>query len=284
MNNKSLSIFKNLLLIFIGSVLLALSVAMIILPNGLGEGGVTGITALVYYLFQIPPGWTNLFINGVIMAVGWKFLDKVTIAYTLVSIVIVTICLNWVPMPVFIPDNKLVAAIAAGVLLGAGVGITLLGKGTTAGVDIIALIINKYFGVPISMALLIIDMCIVMTLFFVIGPELWVMTLILIYVTSQVINFIIEGLNPKKQLFIVSSAYQEIADRVQIELDRGITGLYGYGHFSKKDKHILYIVVDTRQLLKAQRLIHDIDPSAFVTISSVQQVLGEGFTFFLEDN
>lgn len=284
MNKHTLLIIRDLLLVAIGALLLAFAVNMVIIPNNMGEGGVTGVTVLLYYLFEIPPGWSNLAINSVIIFVAYKLLDKKTVIYTLIATVLLTLYLNYLPMPTFVPENKIVASVAAGFLTGSGVGLTLLAGGSTAGTDLIALMVSKFTSLGVSAALLILDTLVVMTLFFVIGPEMWVITLITLFVTSQVINFIVEGLNPQKQLMIISDHYEDIGNRILSDIDRGITVLTGYGFYSKSKKEVLYVVVSSRQVLKTQKIIYEVDPKAFVTVSSVQQVLGEGFKLFLEED
>lgn len=283
MSRHLLLIIRNLVLVAIGALLLAISINMVIIPNNMGEGGVTGVTVLLYYLFSIPPGWSNLVINSAIIALAYKLLDRKTIIYTLIATVLLTLYLNYLPIPTFVPENKIVAAITAGTLTGSGVGLTLLGGGSTAGTDLIALMINKFTSLSVSQALLMCDTLVVMTLFFVIGPEMWVITLLVLVITSRVINFIVEGLNPQKQLMIISDQFENIGNRIIKEIDRGVTVFKGYGFYSKASKDVLYVIIDSRQLLKTQRLVYDVDPKAFVIISSVQQVLGEGFKLFLEE-
>ena len=153
-----------------------------------------------------------------------------------------------------------------------------------AGVDIIALIINKYMGLQISIALLILDVMIVIPLTVVIGLEKGLLTLISLYITSKILNFVMEGYNPKKAIMVVSNKHDEIAEEIMKRVDRGITVLKGYGYYSKAEKDVLYVVINRIQLIKVQRIINDIDSNAFVTVTGIQQVLGEGFTFNLDQS
>ncbi len=98
------------------------------------------------------------------------------------------------------------------------------------------------------------------------------------------INFILEGFNPRKAIMIISDKYDEIGQRIQTDLDRGITVLDGHGFYSKEKRQVLYVVVSRQQLMPVQRIIHEYDPEAFVIITDVNQVIGEGFTFYLDDN
>ncbi|HJG47672.1 MAG TPA: YitT family protein [Facklamia tabacinasalis] len=278
------SVIKNLALVLIGTFIFSIAVNSIVIPNQLGEGGVTGITLLLFYVFDISPSLSNFIINAIIMLIGWKFLEKETIFYTLVAIVSMSLFLEFVFLPSFIPTNSLLGPLASGFLIGLGIGIVILGHGTTAGVDIIALIINKYMGLQVSIALLILDVMIVIPLTVVIGLEKGVLTLISLYITSKILNFVMEGYNPKKAIMVVSNKHDEIAEEIMKRVDRGITVLKGYGYYSKAEKDVLYVVINRIQLIKVQRIINDIDSNAFVTVTGIQQVLGEGFTFNLDQS
>src|SRR5699024_2541137 len=278
------SVIKNLALVLIGTFIFSIAINSIVIPYQVGEGGVTGITLLLFYVFDISPSLSNFIINAIIMLIGWKFLEKETIFYTLVAIVSMSLFLEFVFLPSFIPTNSLLGPLASGFLIGLGIGIVILGHGTTAGVDIIALIINKYMGLQVSIALLILDVMIVIPLTVVIGLEKGVLTLISLYITSKILNFVMEGYNPKKAIMVVSNKHDEIAEEIMKRVDRGITVLKGYGYYSKAEKDVLYVVINRIQLIKVQRIINDIDSNAFVTVTGIQQVLGEGFTFNLDQS
>lgn len=278
------SVIKNLALVLIGTFIFSIAVNSIVIPNQLGEGGVTGITLLLFYIFDISPALSNFIINAVIMLIGWRFLEKETIFYTIVAIISMSLFLEFVFLPSFIPTNSLLGPLASGFLIGLGIGIVILGHGTTAGVDIIALIINKYMGLQVSIALLILDVMIVIPLTVVIGLEKGLLTLISLYITSKILNFVMEGYNPKKAIMVVSNKHDEIAEEIMKRVDRGITVLKGYGYYSKAEKDVLYVVINRIQLIKVQRIINDIDSNAFVTVTGIQQVLGEGFTFSLDQS
>ncbi|MBA5728770.1 YitT family protein [Aerococcaceae bacterium INB8] len=278
------SVIKNLALVLIGTYIFSIAVNSIVIPNQLGEGGVTGITLLLFYIFDISPALSNFIINAIIMLVGWRFLEKETIFYTIVAIISMSLFLEFIFLPSFIPTNSLLGPLASGFLIGLGIGIVILGHGTTAGVDIIALIINKYLGLQVSIALLILDVLIVIPLTIVIGLEKGLLTLISLYITSKILNFVMEGYNPKKAIMVVSNKHDEIAEEIMKRVDRGITVLKGYGYYSKAEKEVLYVVINRIQLIKVQRIINEIDSNAFVTVTGIQQVLGEGFTFNLDQS
>ena len=276
---------KSFVLVTLGCFLFSYVINAIVIENHFGEGGITGVSLLGYYTLQIDPALSNLILNGFLLIIGYRYLEKKTMIFTVVAVIelplFIKLTQDW---HVFVPENIVVAGVAAGVLVGVALGLVILGKGTTAGTDIIAMMMHKYLGWSVSSSLLIIDFIIVTPLAFVIGLEKAVLTLIMLFVASKVINFILEGFNPRKAIMIISDKYNEIGQRIQMDLDRGITVLDGHGFYSKEKRQVLYVVVSRQQLMPVQRIIHEYDSEAFVIITDVNQVIGEGFTFYLDDN
>ena len=276
---------KSFILVTLGCFLFSYTINALVIANHFGEGGITGVTLLGYYTLQIDPALSNLILNGFLLIVGYRYLERKTMIYTVLAVIelptFLKVTQDW---PVFVPENLVVAGVAAGVLVGVALGLVILGKGTTAGTDIIAMMMHKYLGWSVSSSLLMIDFIIVTPLAFVIGLEKAVLTLIMLFIASKVINFILEGFNPRKAIMIISDKYDEIGQRIQMDLDRGITVLDGHGFYSKEKRQVLYVVVSRQQLMPVQRIIHEYDPEAFVIITDVNQVIGEGFTFYLDDN
>lgn len=281
---KRKDVWVSILMVVIGTFLYALTVNLVIIPNRLGEGGATGMTLGIYYWLGWSPAIVSLAINSLLLLIGWRYLDKKTILYTLVSMFVMSLSLEYLKVPEFITENTLVAAILAGAMSGLAIGIVNLGGGTTGGTEIIAWIMKKYLGVAIPVGLLLIDVVVVTPLTFQIGLEKGVLTIIMLYVMSKVLNFILEGFNPKRSITIISQQHETIAEEIQRRIDRGITVINGSGYYSKQEHKILYVVINRYQLLPLQNIIHEIDPQAFVIITDVQQVLGEGFTFYLKDD
>ena len=276
---------KSFILVTLGCFLFSYTINALVIANHFGEGGITGVTLLGYYTLQIDPALSNLILNGFLLIVGYRYLERKTMVYTVLAVIelptFLKVTQDW---PVFVPENLVVAGVAAGVLVGVALGLVILGKGTTAGTDIIAMMMHKYLGWSVSSSLLMIDFIIVTPLAFVIGLEKAVLTLIMLFIASKVINFILEGFNPRKAIMIISDKYDEIGQRIQMDLDRGITVLDGHGFYSKEKRQVLYVVVSRQQLMPVQRIIHEYDPEAFVIITDVNPVIGEGFTFYLDDN
>lgn len=165
----------------------------------------------------------------------------------------------------------------AGVLLGVGIGMILRVGGTTAGSAIIARILNKFLNWKVSHAFLIVDLLVVLASYFIIGIEKLLFTIVMLYITTKVIDFVIEGFDAKKAVTVISSNKNEVADQINEQLDRGVTILNGRGNYTKESKEILYVVINKQELIKLKKLIKKIDDEAFVIVHDVRDVIGKGF-------
>lgn len=264
--------------IIVGAFIFSLAVNMFAIPNQLGEGGVTGLTMMLYYLFGWAPALTNLMFNSVLLVIGYKYLDKATIFLTVFAVALTSLFLRLTTHFVFQPDEVIVAALAAGSLMGVGMGLIMVGGGTTAGSAILAKLANKYLGWNTSYALLFFDLIVVVPSVFIIGLEKMLFTVVSLYISTKVLDFILEGFNPKKSVTIISDKYELIARDIDKDLERGITIFHGQGYYLKQDRKILYTVVNRQQLLQLTKIVNQYDPKAFFIINDVQRVVGEGFT------
>ncbi|WP_287026819.1 YitT family protein [Vagococcus sp.] len=271
-------LFWDLVKMTVGAFIFALAVNVFALPNDLGEGGVTGVTMILYYTHGISPALTNIFLNTIILTLGYKFLDRKTIIFTFYAIGVMSFFLKITEGWGFIPQEGIVAAIAAGSVMGVGMGLIMKGDGTTAGSAILAKIMNKHFGWNTSYALLFFDLIVVVPSVIVIGLENMILTVISLSVSTKLLDFILEGSNPKKTVMIISDKYEKIAAEVDAKLSRGITMMDGVGYYKREPKKILYVVISREQLIPIQTIINEVDPQAFVTINDAQSVIGEGFT------
>lgn len=270
----------SLFMMTLGCIIYAFGVNYFLLPNHFGNGGVTGVSMIFFYLMKIPTGTTNFIVNAILLLLGWKFLEKRTLLYTIYASTCLSFCLNVVQPPAYHATNIIIPALAGGVLLGAGIGLVIRGNGTTAGTDIVAMIANKFMGLSFSAGLLICDMLVILASSFIIGVDMTIVTILMMFVASRTISLITDGFNRKKSVMIFSEKKEEIADRVINDMVRGITVFRAYGYYSKQEREVLMAIVNRNQVVRLQRIVTEIDPKAFVTISDVQQVIGEGFTFF----
>lgn len=267
----------DILFIMLGAFIFALAVNLFVIPNELGEGGVTGITIILYYLFQWSPGLVNLIFNAILLVVGYKFLDKTTTYYTIIAVLCNSLFLHLTKSWSIASNELMINAIFGGVFAGVGIGLIVRVGGTTAGTVILARIANKYLDWSVSYALLFFDLIVAFSSYFIIGAEKLMFTIVLLFVGTKVMEFIIEGLNPKKAVTIISNEQDKIAEQVNVVMDRGVTVLSGHGYYTKTPKEILYIVISKQEVSTLKKIVRATDKDAFITIHDVRDVFGEGF-------
>jgi uncharacterized membrane-anchored protein YitT (DUF2179 family) len=268
---------SDIVSIIVGALLFSLAVNLFVIPNEFGEGGVTGLTMITYYLYQWSPGIVSLILNALLLIVGYKFLDKTTTVYTIIAVFFNSLFLiltkNWH----IASDELIINAIFGGILSGVGIGMIIRVGGTTAGSTIIARILHKFLDWNVSYALLLVDLVVVFASYFIIGVQSLMFTIVMLYVATKVMDFIIEGVNPKKAVTIVSKEQDKIAEQVNRIMDRGVTVIYGRGYYTKEPKELLYIVISKQEVTMLKKIVRSIDKEAFIAIHDVRDVFGEGF-------
>ncbi|MBF0714120.1 YitT family protein [Gemella sp. GH3] len=276
-------ILKELLVICLGCGLYAFSFTHLIMQSKMAEGGGTGIALLIYYITGIPTSFGNLIVNIPLLILGYKILSNKTMIYTLYGIGMITAWLYFFEhykITLDLGGDRLLSALFGGGLAGLGLALVFLFGGSTGGVDIIAMIFNKYYKIPIGRSIQVVDAIIILaTLAILKDIPAILYTLIYIYILTKVIDFILEGGLPAKAVMIISPKIEEISDQISMKLSRGMTFLKGEGVFSRKDINVGYCVVSIREIKELKEIIYSIDDTAFVTINNVHDVMGEGFSF-----
>lgn len=277
---------KNILFILMGSAIMSFGIVHFNMQNNLGEGGFTGITLLFYFLWGWDPAISNILLNIPVFFIGWKFLGRNTFIYTIIGTVAVSVFLSVFQanqFHIYLQSDMTLAALFAGVFIGVGLGIIFRYGGTTGGVDIIARLVNKYAGWSMGRTMFLFDFVVIATSVFVILDLVEGMyTLVAVYVGARVIDFIQEGAYSAKGATIISSHSDDIAAKILKDMDRGVTVLDGRGKFSGEKRDVLYCVVGRNEIVRLKNIINEIDPHAFVAVSTVHDVIGEGFT--LDEN
>ncbi|KZS48148.1 hypothetical protein AWU65_20550 [Paenibacillus glucanolyticus] len=276
---------RTMIPIIIGSAIYAFGLLYFIIPNELMEGGVTGITVLLNYAFNISPSISTMVLNIPLFLVGMKILGKRQSIYTGLGIASLTLFLWLFEMlinrgyivPFRTEHDYILASLYAGVTLGAGLGIVFRFGGTTGGSDIIARIINRKFGFSMGQIILSLDILIIGLSLFFIPLERILYTLVAVFIASKVIDFIQEGAYAARAFTIISDHAPEIAERITIDMERGVTLIPAIGVYSKQAKHMVYCVVSRQEIRRLTEIVKSIDPRAFMIINDVNDVHGEGF-------
>lgn len=268
---------KNILLVILGSFIFSAGVNAFIISGNLGEGGVTGIAIVLYYAFHISPALTNFVANAILIVIGYKFLSKKSTILTIIATVLISVFLSLTESWHVETGNVIINAVFGGTSVGLGIGIIVLAGGTTAGTTILARIANKYLDVSTAYALLFFDLIVVAISLTVLPLSKALVTVISLYIGTKVMDYVIEGLNTKKAMTIISSKPEEVAKAIDEQVGRGLTILNGHGYYSREEKDVLYVVVAKTQVTRAKRIIKKIDKHAFLVIHDVRDVYGNGF-------
>lgn len=268
---------KNILLIILGSFIFSAGVNAFVISGNLGEGGVTGIAIVLYYAFHISPALTNFVANAILIVIGYKFLSKKSTILTIIATVLISVFLSLTESWHVETGNVIINAVFGGTSVGLGIGIIVLAGGTTAGTTILARIANKYLDVSTAYALLFFDLIVVAISLTVLPLSKALVTVISLYIGTKVMDYVIEGLNTKKAMTIISSKPEEVAKAIDEQVGRGLTILNGHGYYSREEKDVLYVVVAKTQVTRAKRIIKKIDKNAFLVIHDVRDVYGNGF-------
>ena len=256
------------------------------MQNNLAEGGFTGLTLIIYQLTGFDPSYSNLLLNIPLFFIGWKYLGRTSFYYTMIGTVGLSLWI-WIfhkyQITMALGDDLILVALFAGVFVGVGLGIIFRYGGTTGGVDIIARFANKYLGMGVGRAMFIFDACVIgLSIVTYLSYREAMYTLVAVFIASRVVDFIQEGAYSARGAMIISEKNTEIAEKIMKELERGVTVLNGYGSFTKQKREVLYCVVSKSELFRLKNAIISVDPHAFVSVSEVHDVLGEGFT--LDEN
>ncbi|WP_422660822.1 YitT family protein [Paenibacillus sp. EC2-1] len=283
--SKIVNQLQMIIPIIVGTAIYAFGLLFFIIPNQLMEGGVTGITVLLNYAFNIPPSLSTLMLNIPLFLVGLKILGGRQSIYTGLGIISLTFFLwlieKWIDQgwitPFHTEHDYILASLYAGVTLGAGLGIVFRFGGTTGGSDIIARILNRKLGYSMGQVILALDIIIIGASLLYIPLEKILYTLVAVFITSKVIDFIQEGAYSAKACTIISDNAPDIADRLTQELERGVTLIPAIGAYSKQSKYIAYCVVSRQEIRRLNEITKSLDPRAFIIINDVNDVHGEGF-------
>lgn len=290
MRNKFLKVLKEYLILTFAALVFAGAWECFMIPNGMSAGGFMGLCTIIQYatfgainadVSYIVGNALLIIIAVLAMGIGFGFKTIFCIAVSTVFMRILSGMefLHCLPGNFFFVQERVLVPIIAGVLEAVGVGLILRYGGSTGGTDIIALMVNKYWPVSLSTTFLITDFAIISLLFFLpeksfadacYGFEMMV-------VFSVMIDFVVGGKRSSYQLMVFSEKYQDIADHIIKNMDRGVTVLKAQGWYTKQEKDVLLIIINQKELPQLTKVIKQTDPKAFMSVSPTSNVYGEGF-------
>lgn len=271
--------YKDILGILLGAFTIAIAIQLVLVPVHMLTGGVGGIAIMLKFLTGVDIWVWYGILNIPIFLVGYKFVSKRFAFYSLLGMLALTfflgICQNWqVDLGI---DNLLLAAILGGVINGLGVGIALRSKGSTGGLDIIAVIASKFWGYKFGNIFFYVNLLILAVFLLTSNIELTLFSAISIFISGVVVDRVQLGANVSISALIISSQCSDVAEAILSDLHRGCTYLAGRGAYTGEGKDIIMVIVSRRQLPRLKEIVFQIDPNAFLTITEANEVFGRGF-------
>lgn len=270
-------IIKDVFFITVGAFIYAFGINYFFVGNGFSDGGVTGISIIFHYLFNYNIGLTYAVINIPLILVGYKMINGKFILKTLYGTVITSLAFRLVHSYLGPMEDKILAAIFGGILSGIGLGIVFLRGGSSGGTDIIVKILNKFWDIPIGKGFLIIDLIILSALGLLFGKETFMYTFIGIFTSTKIIDKIQDGFSKAKAVTIISKKAYEIKDEIMEKTGRGTTIIPIKGGYTYESKEMITCIISFYDILTVKKIVRRLDNKAFMYITDVSEVLGEGF-------
>lgn len=267
--------FFSLVLLAAGSLLTAVAVNGILLPRGFLSGGFTGLALLAHYLHPAwPVGALYLALNLPLYALGWRWVGRRFFLWSVAGAFILAAALQWVRPGDLGLNDRILAAILAGILVGAGTGLILRSLGSSGGTDILAVILFKSYGLKPGSTVLGFNSAVLMGAAYLISLEGALYTLVYLFVSAKITDLVVVGFSQRKAVFIISRQWRAIADGVLNRINRGATILAGEGAYSGHPERIVYTVVQFGELPRVKQLVRALDPDAFMVVTDTLEVMG----------
>lgn len=276
MNNN----LKRYLTVILGDLLCACAITYFFIPHKLLSGGVGGISIMLQYLTNYSTGIFMFLINLPLFFLGFKKISKKFMIATIFSAVLLSLYLMLLKGINFSfkVDDILLSAVFGGVINGVGMGLLFRASASQGGLDILAVIAKKDYNMDISQALMVMNLIIVSIASFLFGIEKGMYTLISMYIAYHFVDVVINGIDQRKQLIIISEKSIEIANKIMVDPHRGITLFQARGAYTGNPTEVIYCVAHSRQIARIKEVVNEIDDKAFISISNMVEVKGKGFT------
>ncbi|WP_056974990.1 YitT family protein [Holzapfeliella floricola] len=284
---KRMNLYRTLVDLFmitLGTFTYAFGIVAINIQNNLAEGGLTGITLIIRYWLGIDPAYSTIILNIPILMLGYYFLGRKAIFYTLWGTASLSAGL-WVwqrtslATAINLDHDLFISALLAGLIAGIGLGITFKFGGTSGGVDILGKILEIKKGISMGKSLLLFDLFVLLASLSYLDVKHMMYTLLVSFVFSKVVNFVQDSSYNAKGTFIVSEHYTEVAEAIKYNLDRGVTFMDAEGGYKNHKKKVIYCIVRPNELHNLKTVVHEVDESAFVSIFDVNETIGNGFSY-----
>ncbi|RLL47131.1 YitT family protein [Oceanobacillus piezotolerans] len=264
--------------IIIGATIVALTYNMFFLPSKLAAGGISGVSTILFELYELSPSLVQFAINIPIFIIGWLTMGSDFSWKTLVGTF-------WVPFVIFLTQdipivvtNPFLGALYGGILLGVGLGIVYKGNGSTGGTAAIAQIVRKFTGISSGYSQFIVDGIVVISSIIVFNLELTLFALLAIYISGKAIDFVQLRTSTTKLILIITNEEEKIQNLIQTELDRGLTKVRSVGGYTNQDKTMILCVTQQQEAVHLKKLLEKEAPTTFVIFLNASEIMGRGFS------
>ncbi len=267
--------------ICLGCIICALSYAVFLVPHQIVPGGVTGIAMILHFLYKTPVGIVAIILNIPLFIIGIRVLGLSFGFKSVIATFATNILIDFFIYSVKISsptDNTILGALYGGLLLGAGLGLIFRGEASTGGTDIVGQVLSRFTNLSIGMWILIVDFVVItMAGITTSSFELALLGYLALFLSSKVIDLVIEGMDYARAVFVISEAHEKIIDAIYDKMRRGATILDGYSAFTKKKRPVIMCVITKKETPLFKSIVKSVDEKAFVILTDVFEVLGEGF-------
>lgn len=281
MHNKVYKTIKEYSVMALALALYVFSWTAFLIPNQITAGGVTGLSTILNYAFGLPVSLTYLVLNVVLLVAGTIIMGKGFGFKTIFCVLVSTVYFEFFP---YIPwvsniEDNLINSIIGGAMSGVGISLVFTQGGSTGGIDIIALVLNKFMEVQPGRVFMIADFLIISSILLL--PDKSIQDVVYGYVVTVAFSYTIDqmltGSKQSVQMLIITGKYQEVADKLCFEMDKGVTAINSIGWYKKSQSMIIMVVTRKDTMHEVMAAVKETDPKAFLTVSTVMGVYGEGF-------
>lgn len=270
--------YEIFLMVF-GCFVMACGTSFFLLPNQLSSGGFTGISTAIYYLLKFPVGTTMFILNIPLFILGYIRLGKRFIIKSIVGTTILSLFLNILENVPILVEDKFLASIYGGIVVGIGMSLVLKSMSSTGGTDLLIYIIRSFRpDFQTSSLIVIIDVFIVgLNVVLLKNIEIGLYSAIAIYVMGKMVDIVFDGINFTKMIFIISDKVDRISKEVESKVQRGITGIYSKGMYKNEDRMMIMCVGSRNEIARIKEIALNIDRKSFIIITNAREIFGKGF-------
>uniref|UniRef100_A0A7C2P4H0 YitT family protein n=1 Tax=candidate division WOR-3 bacterium TaxID=2052148 RepID=A0A7C2P4H0_UNCW3 len=273
--------WADVVVITLGTLITAIGIVLFLAPNKIAAGGVSGIGVILFHLFRFPIGLTMLVINTILFIIAFILLGSEFGLKSIYASVILSVFIDLLeyifPKSLYVND-LVIATIFGNLLTGFGIALVVSRGASTGGTDIVAMLIKKYTNIDMGKALMVIDFTITLFAGILFGKVIGMYSLLAVIINTNTIDYVLEGITTSFQAFIITVKHEIIKERILKEIGRGVTLIRAIGGYTGEERFALWVILKSpREIVKLKEIVKEEDPTAFITITHVREVLGEGF-------